>query len=121
MPGQYGMPPGPHGAPTREQRPEHSSPPRDRDRDQENNNGNYDDEKSEGVTEDIERFVRINRLESRCDQILRELSPGTARKVMGLDGGANTFELRGDVRNPTAVVIARVRKVRDAKNDSNHS
>lgn len=69
----------------------------------------------EGVAADIERFVRINRLEQRCDQILRELSPKSARRVMGLDGGANTFELRGDVRNPTAVVIARVRKVRESK------
>lgn len=118
------MPPGQYGAPPpRDQRADQSSPPRDRDRSRgrENNNGNYDDEKSEGVTEDIERFVRINRLESRCDQILRELSPGTARKVMGLDGGSNTFELRGDVRNPTAVVIARVRKVRDAKNNDSHN
>jgi hypothetical protein len=65
------------------------------------------------VSEDIDRFCRINKLESRCDQILREVSPRTARRVMGLDGGSNTFELRGDVRNPTAVVIARVKKARN--------
>ena len=31
-------------------------------------------------------------------------------QVMGLSGGTNTFELSGDVRDPTAVVMARIRK-----------
>lgn len=67
------------------------------------------------VVADIERFCDTNRLEARCETVLRELSPATARKVMGLGGGANTFELRGDVRNPTAVVLARVKKARDER------
>lgn len=62
---------------------------------------------------DIKRFVEVNRLEPRCEQIIRDLSPRTARRVMGLSGGTNTFELKGDVRNPTAVVIARVRRARE--------
>ena len=34
---------------------------------------------------------------------------------MGLSGGTNTFELSGDVRDPTAVVLARVRKAQFAR------
>ena len=33
---------------------------------------------------------------------------------MGLSGGTNTFELSGDVRDPTAVVLARIRKAQFA-------
>ena len=36
-------------------------------------------------------------------------------QVMGLSGGTNTFELSGDVRDPTAVVLARVRKAQFAR------
>ena len=35
-------------------------------------------------------------------------------QVMGLSGGNNTFELSGDVRDPTAVVLARIRKAQFA-------
>ena len=35
-------------------------------------------------------------------------------EVMGLSGGTNTFELSGDVRDPTAVVLARIRKAQFA-------
>ena len=39
-----------------------------------------------------------------------------ALKVMGLSpGSSHTFELSGDVRDPTAVVLARVRKAQFAK------
>jgi hypothetical protein len=44
---------------------------------------------------------------------------------MGLSGGTNTFELSGDVRDPTAVVLARIRKaqfaagLRDGKTGEN--
>ncbi len=34
---------------------------------------------------------------------------------MGLSGGTNTFELSGDVRDPTAVVLARIRKAQFAR------
>ena len=33
---------------------------------------------------------------------------------MGLSGGTNTFNLSGDIRDPTAVVLARVRKAQFA-------
>jgi len=62
---------------------------------------------------EIDRFCKVNKLESRCEKILRELSPPLARHVMGVGGGSNTFELSGDVRNPTAVVLARIRKARE--------
>lgn len=65
------------------------------------------------IPAEVDRFVRINKLEGRCEKILRELSPALARRVMGLSGGSNTFELSGDVRDPTAVVLARIRKARE--------
>jgi len=68
---------------------------------------------SRDLASDIDRFVRVNKLEDRCEKILRDLEPRMAKQVMGLSGGNNTFELSGDVRDPTAVVLARVRKARD--------
>lgn len=65
------------------------------------------------IPAEVDRFVRVNKLEGRCEKILRELSPALARRVMGLSGGSNTFELSGDVRDPTAVVLARIRKARE--------
>jgi len=62
---------------------------------------------------EIDRFCKVNKLESRCEKILRDLSPPLARHVMGFGGGSNTFELSGDVRDPTAVVLARIRKARE--------
>jgi len=67
------------------------------------------------LDEDIDTFCRINRLEKRCHEILHEIEPRMARKVMGLEGGSNTFELKGDVRNPTAVVIARAQKAKQGR------
>lgn len=96
--GPYGCPPpGPYGAPP-------FGAPSARDR-----------EPSGNIDEDIVKFVRLNRLETRVEEILRDCSPETAREVMGLSGGANTFELKGDVRNPTAVVMTRVKKARDRR------
>lgn len=67
-----------------------------------------------GIPSDIDRFCRVNRLDARCEKILRDLSPDLAGRVMGLQGGSkNTFELSGDVRDPTAVVLARIRKAKD--------
>merc|ERR1712085_165272 len=61
---------------------------------------------------EINRFVEINSLEECCNEKLREIAPGDARTVMGLEGeGPNTFELGGDIRNPTAVVMARISKL----------
>jgi len=62
---------------------------------------------------EVDRFVRINKLDARCEKILRELELPLARRVMGLAGGSNTFELSGDIRDPTAVVLARIRKARE--------
>mmetsp|Transcript_9238 Transcript_9238/g.16283 ORF Transcript_9238/g.16283 Transcript_9238/m.16283 type:complete len:379 (+) Transcript_9238:118-1254(+) len=68
---------------------------------------------SRDLASEIDRFVRVNKLEDRCEKILRDLDPRKAKEVMGLSGGNNTFELSGDVRDPTAVVLARVRKARE--------
>jgi len=65
------------------------------------------------IPAEIGKFVRVNRLDERCEKVLRELENATARKVMGLAGGAHSFELSGDIRDPTAVVMARVRKARE--------
>jgi len=63
---------------------------------------------------EVERFVRVNKLEGKAEKVMFDLEPWLARRVMGLAGGNNnTFELSGDVRDPTAVVLARVRKERD--------
>ena len=53
---------------------------------------------------------------------LREASAscGTSHKVMGLSGGNNTFELSGDVRDPTAVVLARIRKAQFAPSSASN-
>jgi len=67
------------------------------------------------VGAEIDRFVRVNKLEDRCEKILRDLDAPLAFKVMGLSGGTNTFELSGDVRDPTAVVLARIRKAQFAR------
>ncbi|CAL1145868.1 unnamed protein product [Cladocopium goreaui] len=73
------------------------------------------DKEKLNVTSEIDRFVRVNKLEERCEKILRDLDAPLAFKVMGLSGGTNTFELSGDVRDPTAVVLARIRKAQFAR------
>lgn len=69
------------------------------------------------VDGEIDRFVKVNKLEERCEKILRDLDSSLACKVMGLSDGNNTFELSGDVRDPTAVVLARIRKAQFARDD----
>eukprot|EP00930_Biecheleria_cincta_P073892 TRINITY_DN61154_c0_g1_i1.p1 TRINITY_DN61154_c0_g1~~TRINITY_DN61154_c0_g1_i1.p1 ORF type:complete len:452 (+),score=89.56 TRINITY_DN61154_c0_g1_i1:70-1356(+) len=60
----------------------------------------------------LDRFIRVNRLEGRCEKDLRALSAKTAWQVMGCMPGAvgHTFELSGDIRDPVAVVMGRIRK-----------
>jgi len=60
----------------------------------------------------IDRFVRVNRLNERGEKIMRELSPATARIVMGTDGKGHAFEMSDSVRDPTAVLMARIRNLR---------
>ena len=61
---------------------------------------------------ELERFLRVNKLEpdGPVDRALRELEPHIAREVMGVTG-TNTFELTGDVRDKSAVVLARIRRM----------
>lgn len=60
----------------------------------------------------LDRFIRVNRLQGRCEKDLRALSEKTAWQVMGCAGPGvgHTFELSGDIRDPTAVVLGRIRK-----------
>jgi len=58
---------------------------------------------------DIRRFVSVNRLGVAIERQLKELPSGILHRVMYLP----TFELSGDVRDPTAIVSARIRKARE--------
>lgn len=62
----------------------------------------------------LDRFIRVNRLEGRCDKDLRACSEKTAWQVMGCSGPGHTFELSGDIRDPVAVVLGRIRKAQDS-------
>ena len=65
------------------------------------------------VSADIARFCQVNRLQPRWEKTLSERPPHMALRVMGLRIGSSTFELSGDVHDPNAVVLARIRKARD--------
>jgi len=58
---------------------------------------------------DLKDFIRKNRLDERTQAALRGLDKNTAKEVMGIDGGTNSFILEG-VRNPDAVVMSRIRR-----------
>jgi len=60
----------------------------------------------------IDCFVRVNRLNDRGEKIMRELSAATARIVMGTNGKGHAFEMSDSVRDPTAVLMARIRNLR---------
>ena len=76
-----------------------------------------DEEAPRGRTQpglqDLEHFVETNRLTpgGRTDTALRQLGPRAARVVMGLEGTENEFTLTGVVRNPDAVVMARINRL----------
>mmetsp|Transcript_51415 Transcript_51415/g.95098 ORF Transcript_51415/g.95098 Transcript_51415/m.95098 type:complete len:300 (-) Transcript_51415:105-1004(-) len=60
---------------------------------------------------DVDGFINKNVLEARVAHALRTLSEEQQKKVMGTDGGQNSFLLVGRVDNPNGVVMSRIRKV----------
>jgi len=52
----------------------------------------------------------LNKLDDRTIKALEELPEASQKKVMGTDGGENSFTLIDKVKNPNAVVMSRIRK-----------
>eukprot|EP00746_Dinoflagellata_sp_MGD_P084947 gnl/MRDRNA2_/MRDRNA2_33670_c0_seq1.p1 gnl/MRDRNA2_/MRDRNA2_33670_c0~~gnl/MRDRNA2_/MRDRNA2_33670_c0_seq1.p1 ORF type:complete len:760 (+),score=135.22 gnl/MRDRNA2_/MRDRNA2_33670_c0_seq1:61-2280(+) len=65
------------------------------------------------VEEDLVEFSRSNGLERRTEDALRQLSDKDLMFVMGTDGGENCFKLKGQVNNPDAVVMSRVKRLKE--------
>eukprot|EP00811_Abedinium_folium_P001921 NODE_11761_length_1266_cov_7.030729.p1 GENE.NODE_11761_length_1266_cov_7.030729~~NODE_11761_length_1266_cov_7.030729.p1 ORF type:complete len:352 (+),score=100.18 NODE_11761_length_1266_cov_7.030729:153-1208(+) len=63
---------------------------------------------------DLEEFIQRNELCDRVVDSLRSLDRHEQRHVMGLDGGRNSFLLIGAVREPNAVVVSRINRLRHA-------
>mmetsp|Transcript_43067 Transcript_43067/g.114076 ORF Transcript_43067/g.114076 Transcript_43067/m.114076 type:complete len:205 (-) Transcript_43067:65-679(-) len=61
--------------------------------------------------DDMEKFIGDNELDTRTVEALEALSETQQKKVMGTDGGENSFELKGKVNNPNAVVMSRIRRL----------
>mmetsp|Transcript_131256 Transcript_131256/g.292854 ORF Transcript_131256/g.292854 Transcript_131256/m.292854 type:complete len:204 (-) Transcript_131256:57-668(-) len=60
---------------------------------------------------DLEEFITSNELDSRTQGALEALSEDNQKKVMGTDGGENSFVLKDKVMNPNAVVMSRIRRM----------
>mmetsp|Transcript_132720 Transcript_132720/g.233827 ORF Transcript_132720/g.233827 Transcript_132720/m.233827 type:complete len:386 (+) Transcript_132720:157-1314(+) len=61
--------------------------------------------------QDLEGFISKNQLEARVAHALRSMSEGDQKKVMGTDGGENSYMLIDRVKNPNGVVMSRIRKL----------
>uniref|UniRef100_A0A6T1M806 Uncharacterized protein n=1 Tax=Alexandrium monilatum TaxID=311494 RepID=A0A6T1M806_9DINO len=121
-----------HGGHSRRRRHHHRRRHRDRERDRGRDrrrarggdgggDGPRADRKVEGASggsgdwhRDLKEFVRKNNLDDRTQAALRGLDRSTAKQVMGIDGGTNSFILEG-VRNPDAVVMSRIRRCTEKK------
>lgn len=60
---------------------------------------------------DLDTFISKNKLEARVAHALRTMNTEHQKKVMGTDGGENSFMLIDRVKSPNAVVMSRVRKL----------
>jgi len=60
---------------------------------------------------DLDSFIDKNLLEARVAHALRTMTVQEQKKVMGTDGGENSFLLIDRVKNPNAVVMSRIRKL----------
>jgi len=60
---------------------------------------------------DLDSFISKNKLEARVAHALRTMSQDHQKKVMGTDGGENSFLLIDRVKSPNAVVMSRIRKL----------
>lgn len=72
---------------------------------------------AEDVKEKIDEFVEGNKLDESVKIRMTRLTLRQALRVMGLSGddNENTFLLKGGVKNPNAVVMARIRRERDGE------
>lgn len=61
--------------------------------------------------QDLDGFISKNQLEARVAHALRTMSEADQRRVMGTDGGENSYLLIDRVKNPNAVVMSRIRKL----------
>mmetsp|Transcript_82 Transcript_82/g.221 ORF Transcript_82/g.221 Transcript_82/m.221 type:complete len:208 (+) Transcript_82:77-700(+) len=61
--------------------------------------------------DDLEEFITSNELDSRTVDALEALGEEQQKKVMGTDGGENSFVLKDKVNNPNAVVMSRIRRL----------
>lgn len=59
----------------------------------------------------MDGFIQKNQLEARVAHALRSMSETDQKKVMGTDGGENSYVLIDRVKNPNAVVMSRIRKL----------
>lgn len=60
---------------------------------------------------DYEEFTVGNALSSRICEAMSKLPMREQRHVMGLDGGRNSFHLTGTVRDPSSVVMSRIKRL----------
>lgn len=60
---------------------------------------------------DLDSFITKNILEARVAHALRTMSTDEQKKVMGTDGGENSFLLVDRVKCPNAVVMSRIRRL----------
>jgi len=60
---------------------------------------------------DVDNFIRKNELEARVAGALRSMAVADQKKVMGTDGGENSYILIDRVKNPNGVVMSRIRKI----------
>lgn len=67
---------------------------------------------------DLDSFISKNQLEARVAHALRTMGQADQKKVMGTDGGENSFLLLDRVKSPNAVVMSRIRKL-EARNGDN--
>lgn len=60
---------------------------------------------------DLEGFISKNQLEARVAHALRSMAESDQKRVMGTDGGENSYMLLDRVKSPNGVVMSRIRKI----------
>ncbi|CAE8704283.1 unnamed protein product, partial [Polarella glacialis] len=60
---------------------------------------------------DVDEFCSKNQLDVKVVDAVEALSEADQKKIMGTDGGENSFVLIDRVKNPNAVVMSRIRKM----------
>jgi len=66
----------------------------------------------------LREFCTQNELSDRVVAALRSIGRREQRHIMGLDGSRNSFILTGNVRDPNAVVLSRLKRLKQAPLDS---